>query len=211
MLVLVCLAASTAYGQETGAIAGRVLSEAGAFPVSRARVLIVDTTRGTLTNADGSFSIDQIPLGERTVVIVRDGYAPLSQKVTVSAGETLTLEIRLPAAPTIVQEVTVTGRLSDYVDSNARASRTSAALIDVPQAIAVLPAPLIEDIGALDTKDLYKHISGVSDSPYSPPSSAALHNAKCWSTASAETRTGASRAASLTTSPRNRASSSTRT
>ncbi len=144
-----------------------MLSEAGAFPVARARVLVVDTTRETLTNADGSFSIDRIPLGERTVVIVRDGYVSLSQNISVSAGEPVMLDIRLPAAPTLLQEVTVTGRLGDYIDSNARASRTSAALIDVPQAIAVLPAQLIDDIGALDTKDLYKHISGVSDSPYS--------------------------------------------
>lgn len=165
---VLCLAAAVAaHAQEVGTIQGQVLSEAGEFPVARARVLVADTTRDALTDAEGRFVIVQVPTGTRIVVVIRDGYAPLSQSVTVPARDTLTLDIRLPAAPTLAQEVTVTGRLSDYVDSSARAARTSAPLIDVPQAIAVLPAPLIEDIGALDTKDLYKHVSGVSDSPYS--------------------------------------------
>jgi iron complex outermembrane receptor protein len=59
------------------------------------------------------------------------------------------------------------GRLSDYVETIATATRTSARLIDVPQAIAVLPSQFLDDIGALDTKELYRHISGVADSPYS--------------------------------------------
>jgi iron complex outermembrane receptor protein len=166
IVIGLCLAAASAYGQEFGTISGQVIAEAGGFPVARGRVLVAATSTETITDAEGRFSI-QVPPGERTLVVIRDGYAPLSQSIAVMAGQTLTLDIRLPAAPTLTQEVTVRGRLSDYVDSSARASRTSAALIDVPQAIAVLPARLIEDIGALDTKDLYKFVSGVSDSPYS--------------------------------------------
>jgi len=75
------------------------------------------------------------------------------------------LEVRLPKAVTVAEELVVVGRLSDYVDTSAGAARTSAALIDIPQAIVVLPARLIADIGALDTKDLYKFISGVKGNP----------------------------------------------
>ena len=167
MLAVVCLLGVRAFAQEMGTIAGQVVADPGTLPVARARVLIADTARETSTDTEGRFSLSQVPPGERTIIVVRDGYAPLSQSVAVTAGQTTTLDVRLPLAPTLSQEVVVTGRLSDYVDSSARASRTTAALIDVPQAIAVLPARLIEDIGALDTKDLYKHISSVSDSPYS--------------------------------------------
>jgi len=167
ILAVVCLSSSAAFAQDSGTIAGQVIADPGTLPVPRARVLIADTTRETMTDTEGRFSLSQVAPGERTVIVVRDGYAPLSQSVAVNAGQTTTLDVRLPIAPTLAQEIVVTGRLSDYVDSSARASRTTAALIDVPQAIAVLPARLIEDTGALDTKDLYKHISSVSDSPYS--------------------------------------------
>ena len=105
--------------------------------------------------------------GTHPVVILRDGYATLSEVVQVAAGQTLTVEVQLPLAPTLTQEIVVTGRMSDYVETSAGAARTSARLIDVPQAIQVLAARFLEDIGALDTKDLYKHISGVTDSAYS--------------------------------------------
>jgi iron complex outermembrane recepter protein len=167
VLVVLWLSTVPAFAQTAGTIAGQVVADPGTLPVPRARVLVADTTREAVTDADGRFTLSDLAPGDRTVVIVRDGYAPLSQPVAVMAGQTTTLDIRLPLAPTLSQEVVVTGRLSDYVDSTARASKTSAALIDVPQAIAVLPARLIEDIGALDTKDLYKHVSGVIDSPYS--------------------------------------------
>jgi outer membrane receptor for ferric coprogen and ferric-rhodotorulic acid len=101
------------------------------------------------------------------VIVMRDGYATLSHDITVADGHTVARDVGLPTAPTLTQELTVVGRLSDYVEATAHASRTSARLIDVPQAIQVLPARFLEDIGALDTKDLYKHVSGVTDSPYS--------------------------------------------
>ena len=87
--------------------------------------------------------------------------------MTVDPGRTLTLDVRMPLAPTLSEELTVIGRMSDYVETSASASKTSARLIDVPQAIVVLPSRFLEDLGALDTKELYRHISGVEDSPYS--------------------------------------------
>ena len=80
---------------------------------------------------------------------------------------TAALDVLLPDGLLVSETLTVQGRLSDYVETSAMATRSSARLIDIPQAIAVLPARLLEDIGALDTKDLYRHISGVVDSPYS--------------------------------------------
>jgi iron complex outermembrane recepter protein len=161
------LLAVTSGAQVGGTITGRVTAETGGLPVAGARVLVAGTSREVTTDSDGLFAFPGVGAGTHTIVITRDGFVPLSEPVTVIAGQTLTLDVRLPAAPTLTQELTVVGRISDYVDTTAGAAKTSARLIDVPQAIVVLPARLIEDIGALDTKDLYKFISGVTDSPYS--------------------------------------------
>ncbi len=161
------LAGGVVAAQEAGTIAGTVRVDGTGGPVAGVRVLLAGSSQEAPTGADGRFALTGVAPGSHTVVFLRDGYAPLSEMVEVSGGSTITLEVQLPLAPTLTQEIVVTGRMSDYVETSAGAARTSARLIDVPQAIQVLPARFLEDIGALDTKDLYKHISGVTDSAYS--------------------------------------------
>ena len=155
-----------AYAQ-TGTVAGTVVAEESMRPITRATVGLAGRTEEVTTSGDGRFVITNVTPGSHLLLVRSDGYTTISQPLDIKAGETLTVDVRLPRQVAVVEELTVVGRLSDYVDTSAGAARTSAALIDVPQAIVVLPARLIEDIGALDTKDLYKFISGVSDSPYS--------------------------------------------
>jgi len=165
--IVVGLSGGGGSAQSSGTSRGQVTADGTGAPVAGARVLLASGTQEVSTGADGRFILTGVAPGSHTVVILRDGYAPLSEVVEVAAGGTVTLEVQLPLAPTLTQEIVVTGRMSDYVETSAGAARTSARLIDVPQAIQVLPARFLEDIGALDTKDLYKHISGVTDSAYS--------------------------------------------
>jgi len=153
--------------QARGSVAGRVVADDTGSAVAGAIVVLIDRQDETRTAADGRFTIGNVSPGTHTIVISRTGYTTLTQELIVTAGQTMTVEVRMPRQIAVAEELTVVGRLSDYVDTSAGAAKTSAALIDVPQAIVVLPARLIQDIGALDTKDLYKFISGVSDSPYS--------------------------------------------
>ena len=167
LLLLTFVLACPALALATGTITGRVVVSGTDVPVTGARVLVAEGTTETTTDATGAFTLAQVPDGAVTVVVLRDGYAPLSQPVTVQTGQTVTLDIQLPFAPRVSQELTVLGRLSDYVEATASAAKTSERLLNVPQAIQVLPAQFLADIGALDTKDIYKHVSGVADSSYS--------------------------------------------
>lgn len=166
-LITAALYASPVIAQTAGTVAGRVLDEATSTPIAGAQVSATGRAGEVSTAADGTFALSGIAVGEQTVLVTRDGYVPLTQALQVSTGTTATLEFRLPRQVSFTEALTVVAEISDYTDTTASASRTSAALIDIPQAIVVLPARLIEDIGALDTKDLYRFMSGVSDSPYS--------------------------------------------
>ena len=166
-VVAVVWAGVATFAQAGGRVRGRVLAEDTGEPLAGAQVSVTGRTGEVRTGADGAFDLTGIAPGTQTVVVTRDGYVPLSEAVETTAGGAVTLEVRLPRQVTVTEGLTVVGRVSDYVDTSASAARTSAALLDVPQAIVVLPARLIEDIGALDTKELYKFMSGVSDSPYS--------------------------------------------
>lgn len=166
-LLLFLSVTSSASAQPTGRIEGRVLNGSTREPIAAAQISVTGHTGDVWTDTDGKFVVTDVALGAHTVVVTRDGFAPLSQPVEITMAAPATLEFQLPAQISMAEGLTVVGRLSDYVDTSAAAARSSAALIDIPQAIVVLPARLIEDIGALDTKDLYKFISGVADSPYS--------------------------------------------
>src|SRR5918994_5514441 len=173
MSIRLCLVLLAAFGpidvaaQNRGAISGVVLAEDGGSPVAGALITVTGHPDQARSGADGRFRVTGVSTGAHTLVVMRDGFAPLSQEISVAAGQDIAVEFRLPRQVTVAETLTVVGRLSDYVDTSAAAARTTAPLIDVPQAIAVLPARLIDDIGALDTKDLYKFISGVNDSAYS--------------------------------------------
>lgn len=164
---IVALLGGTVAAQSPGSVAGRVVADDTGEAVPGAVVLLAGRQDEVRTGPDGRFTIARVAPGTHTIVITRTGFAPLSPEIIVVAGQPTTVDVRMPRQLSIAEELTVVGRLSDYVDTSAGAAKTSAALIDVPQAIVVLPARLIADIGALDTKDLYKFISGVSDSPYS--------------------------------------------
>lgn len=165
--LLCCLLLAPGIAVAAGRVTGRVVAAGSGVPVGGARVLVAEGEHETTTDAAGAFTLNDVPDGPRTVIVLRDGYAPLSQPVEIRTGDTVTLDVQLPFAPRVSQELTVLGRLSDYVEATASAAKTSEQLLNVPQAIQVLPAQFLADIGALDTKDIYKHVSGVSDSPYS--------------------------------------------
>jgi iron complex outermembrane recepter protein len=165
--LLLAFLPATAVAQPTGRVTGRVVRADADVPVSGARVLVADSTREATTDHDGRFVLNELPAGEVLLVFLRDGFAVLSQPVAVLPGGDVSLDVELPLAPTLSQELTVLGRVSDYLEATASAARTSERLLNVPQAVQVLPEQFLADIGALDTKDLYKHISGVTDSAYS--------------------------------------------
>src|SRR3954469_16922133 len=65
---------------QTGSIGGRVLDERGT-PVVSAQVFIDRTTLGTLTRADGSYNITQVPEGTHLVRTRLIGFRPESASV----------------------------------------------------------------------------------------------------------------------------------
>lgn len=72
----------------------------------------------------------------------------------------------LPAAPepvTEIEEVIVTGRAQRlYRTDETTIGKTAENPLDIPQALQILNAELIEDQGARDITDLYRNISGVT-------------------------------------------------
>ncbi|MGH7719877.1 MAG: SusC/RagA family TonB-linked outer membrane protein [Gemmatimonadaceae bacterium] len=89
-------------------ITGRVTDRATQQPVPNAQVVIVGTTRGTLTNDDGRYRIAGIPPGTVQVRALRIGYEAATQSVPVTAGGTATADFTLATAAINLDQVVVT-------------------------------------------------------------------------------------------------------
>jgi TonB-linked SusC/RagA family outer membrane protein len=97
-----------AFGQAAGTISGTVTGTGGR-PLAGASVAVAGTTRGSQTDAQGRFSITAVPAGGRTVRATFAGYTEQTRTVTVSAGQTSTMDITLTAQALTLEGVVATG------------------------------------------------------------------------------------------------------
>ncbi len=97
--VRVCLACLLCPGlmqaQEPGEIRGVVLDVRGGEPLARVQVQLLGTNHQTVTDAEGRFSLRQVPPGECLLHVSTVGYRLLKKQFTLAAGEVREFEIAL--------------------------------------------------------------------------------------------------------------------
>jgi len=94
---------------ETGTVQGTVLDATANVGVAGAQVFVVGTTIGTLTDAEGGYSLSGVPAGEQVVTVRLIGYREASKRITVTAGETVTLDFTVEQTTLRLGETIVTG------------------------------------------------------------------------------------------------------
>jgi TonB-dependent starch-binding outer membrane protein SusC len=112
VLALAALLPVGAYAQTGGTISGQVIDQSNQQPIVGVQVFVAGTQRGTLTNQQGRFVINNVPAGPQDVRATIIGYSTGLQRVTVAAGQVVTANFTLsPSAVTIEGViVTATGR-----------------------------------------------------------------------------------------------------
>src|SRR5690348_15034973 len=102
------VSASMLAAQATGKIEGRVRDNQGT-PIANAQVFIVGTAFSALTNAQGYYFINNIPVGSVDMRAAFVGYRPMvARGVLVRGGQTGTQDFALEASVVTVQDVVVT-------------------------------------------------------------------------------------------------------
>lgn len=78
----------------TGVLRGNVSNEAGA-PLAGAHIAVLGTQLFSQTDAQGRFVIADVPAGEQSVRVNREGYLGFEKRVTIADGKALVLDIVL--------------------------------------------------------------------------------------------------------------------
>src|SRR5262245_24165690 len=119
------------FAQGTGTIRGRITDALSGGPIAEAQVSIEGgggaARLGVLTQANGEYTISNVPIGNQTVAVRRLGFAQARREVTIGAGQTATADFQLTTAATTLGEVVVTGTAAP---AERRAVGTSIASAD---------------------------------------------------------------------------------
>lgn len=151
---------------QPAAVRGQVVTAEGT-PLPNARLTVTaagqagrqPAARAVTAGPDGRFALDRLPAGAYTVTAARIGYAPQTRAVTVAPGDTLRLTLRLASVPVTLGGVDVLGQRRE----TASATRTTTALLDIPQNIQTVGQDVLQQQAALDLQDALRNVSGVTN------------------------------------------------
>ncbi len=108
--LLMLAAPSVLHAQQTGQIAGTVTDSASGQPIPGAQVIVGGTNLGSATDAQGRYTVARVPAGSHVVQVRRVGFSLREVSgVTVTAGATTTLDLRLRSTPLQLEAVVTTG------------------------------------------------------------------------------------------------------
>jgi len=116
--ILMC-SAGNAWGAQTGRIEGTVSDAEDGTALVGAAVVVLGTALGTVSNSEGRFVLERVPVGQVRLTANLIGYRPATLRTTVAPGETSRLAFRLAA--TVIEGrplvVTSSRRLQDLRQS----------------------------------------------------------------------------------------------
>ena len=157
------LAARPAHGQPPGSVRGTVVDEGSGAPLAAAVVTLEELGMSVTTGPDGTFNIDDVPAGNYRLTVTREGFAPLTSRVTVTAGVPVRLDPRLPVAE-FEERVQVTAVRSELAlaEESDTGSRLGLRAIDIPASINVIDSAVMETRGYQRLSDAVETMPGVT-------------------------------------------------
>lgn len=132
---------------QTGTITGQVIDSQGAA-VAGVQIVVVGTGRGSLSRADGTYTVRNVPAGSQTIEATFLGYGTESATVNVPAGGSATQNFTLSVDPLGLEGIVVT------------ATRTPTQKLESSTAITTMSDVEIEQQQPRSTADLMKTVPG---------------------------------------------------
>ena len=132
-------------------------------PIEIASVILKGTTKGTVTNKDGKYILNNIADGTYTIEISYIGYIEFVKDISV-VGNAVIIDAVLIKDTKALQEVEIIGRKNtNYrADITFAGTRTGAKIKDVAQSIAIVNKEIIKDQGLFRLNEVANNVAGVT-------------------------------------------------
>jgi hypothetical protein len=113
------------YQKGTAVLRGKVVNANG-IPIPNARVEVEGTMSRALTNAEGSFTLTELPSGTQSVVARQMGFSPVTQAVDLSTREAANTTITMSTPVQVLDPVIVTAEADAGLDNIGFTTRSKA-------------------------------------------------------------------------------------
>jgi TonB-dependent receptor len=155
LLVGFQIIAASALCQTSEKISGKVMDSVTGEPLPGATVLLVGTSLGAATDLNGSFAIQNVPIGDYTVRTTYVGYESKEIQVQVRSGKPLLISIKLLPVAVQGKEVVVTAQASGQ---NAAINQQLSSM----QVTNVVSAAKIQELPDANAAESVGRLPGVS-------------------------------------------------
>lgn len=145
----------------SGIVEGIIKSEQG-DPLLGINVGLLGTTYGAPTDANGFYTIRNVPEGHYTLVVSGIGFKEQTRQIDISGTTRLTESFSLSEKSESLQEVVITDTRDYGNEVSSLASKSPTPLKYTPQAVSYVTKELIQDQKAFRITDVVKNISGVN-------------------------------------------------
>lgn len=167
-IVLLTVLAAPAWAQHT--FSGKITTT-NHQPLPGATIVLSNDqfTKTITSQADGSFSVDQLPYGDYTLTVTAVGHIPFTSKLTVDEALVKSgYQVKLLPHSKELQTVEVLGRQTTGYNSTYSFSATRMAALnkEIPQALTTVTKELMADRQAFQLADALKTASSVTPASY---------------------------------------------
>ena len=128
--------------ESTGSIRGRITDQSSQLPLGGAAVRFGN--QSTQTRPDGGYLLTGVPAGTDSLRVTMIGYAPAARAVTVSAGETVDMDVALAAQAAQLAELVVVG-YGEQRQGNVTGAVTNVTSNEFNTGRVVTPTELIQN------------------------------------------------------------------
>ena len=157
LLLLMFFAVQGTRAQTSGNITGVVMDDENQAQQG-VHVFIPQTPYATTTAADGSFEIQNVPVGDYQLSVTKIGFEQQQLSIVVSHGEAVDLKITLVISTYHLGEVSVYGQKRRTI----YATRVNAPLEQTPLSMNIVPQELLQQQQAISLENALINVSGVS-------------------------------------------------
>jgi len=114
---------TTAFSQSLGNIHGMIQHQQTGEPISFAQIILIESNQGTVADAVGNYSFENIEVGTYTLMVSHIGFQQFEKRIQIMASHDETLDVLLVEQPIHLDEILVSaqgpGTLRSEIHSRA--------------------------------------------------------------------------------------------